>query len=773
MARGVKDAVVRPPQFAGVDWPQRGKKILNSLEAARKTIGKSRDPLRESRYFLATVPEKTVRKLSRNIRLAPDGFRDEETDYAGQHARVFRRLGLDLLSVDSSGRALVHAAAAKFERLVKTAGALAEEDLREQARWITIHSFDAVPSSWRVDDDWLKSLSDRDLADSVVELQPLLSRSEVDLVMRAIRETVGAKGEADRFTRAGTDYSGRRWFRGKISRSSVRLIAENFYSVQAIHHPLTTPVMAAARRRAAVPQVSSAPLAVDPASLPVVGVFDVGVPEHHPYLESFRRGIYIDPEVVPGQGADHGSLVASRVVYGDFQYSAGQIPAGTCRFLDVNVSHDPTHVDDKALFEALTAVARAYPDVRVFNLSFGSFQPLASCAPVLRREKLLQVEELDNFAFQNDVVIVVAAGNAVPGTVPSPAYPSHVDVPDWALGSWASGFNTLKCGSYVGSAQPSGLAKTVGWPSPFTRIGPGIADAPVPDFSASGGDAATNYKYAPGLGVWCCNASGLWEDQCGTSFAAPLLAREAAFVMAELQKRCEQGARPFAATTKAFLALTATRPATVPRHLETLADRTLGRGRASAGRLQAPPPESAVFLWQGVLAGPEDVARIQLPVPKEWRIAATMPLVRVVAAWESPVNSAMAHVWASRRVEVQLRATPAGKAVNPKGKNHFSYPLLDRSYDLSAQHLASLEVTPAAGDYWDLEVTYKEVGEYVATMEFSPHQRVGLAIELLDGDPSANSPQEAIQKLPSALTMVRLAIPENRIANPIVVRVKT
>lgn len=773
LARGEKEAGGSLPKLAPVDWGAKGQRIHATLAAARETVRKSQDPLRDSRYFLATLPTEKIKKRSENRRRAPSGFVEveEATDYAGQHSRVFKRLGLDLLAVDEAGRALVHAPASRVEQLLTTAKALELEGPREQARWVTIEEFEPAPMSFRIDSEWLQKIPAKTPLDSVVELQPLLTRVEVERVIQAIMATLGPRAERERFTRMGTDFSGRHWYRGMLSKESLQLIAERFFSVQALHPPLRTEVaMASSGKPRGVAKPYPSPVAVDPALMPVVAVVDVGVPAGHLLLARFRRGGYVSPNVPPGLATDHGSLVASRVVFGDPDFSTGIHETNPgCAFVDVNVAEDREHIDDKAILTALQAVVATYPDVRVFNLSLGEYASLASHPPVKRREKLLLLQDLDNFVFRSDVIVAVAAGNSVPGVVPVPDYPSHVDDPRWALGSWACGFNTLTCGSLTGRLAPGGLVKHLGWPSPFTRIGPGLCNAPIPEFSANGGNCNEQFQLESGLGVYACNAAGLWEDHSGTSFAAPLLAREAAFAMAALQRRCEQGARPFAATVKAFFALTATPPVRDEAVLP-LVERTLGLGTARSERLNTPRPESAVMVWQGVLEGLEDKARIQIPIPRAWLTAAARPTLRIVAAWETPVNEAAEHIWASRRVELQVRTAPSIRALTPRGRNHPSYPLLDRGYALGAETLAKSKLTAPESDFWLLELSYKEIAEYSAVVEFSRQQRVGVAMELWDDGEEPESPQAAMQALPQAVTMTRLTIPENRIANPIFVR---
>jgi hypothetical protein len=150
---------------------------------------------------------------------------------------------------------------------------------------------------------------------------------------------------------------------------------------------------------------------------------------------------------------------------------------------------------------------------------------------------------------------------------------------------------------------------------------------------------------------------------------------------------------------------------------------------------------------------------------------AKKPMLRIIGAWESPVNAAVENIWASRKVKAQLRPAPTVEALASRDRrSHASYPLLDRSFDLSADALRDKGVVPPSGDVWVLEVSYEQIAEHLATIEFSQHQRVGFAMELVDEGERPQSPQAAMQALPQAVSMVRLTIPENRIANPIVIK---
>jgi hypothetical protein len=176
--------------------------------------------------------------------------------------------------------------------------------------------------------------------------------------------------------------------------------------------------------------------------------------------------------------------------------------------------------------------------VRVFNLSFDGDLRLEDLPAKQRAETLKHIEEIDNFAFDQDVLLVVAAGNAQQGLIPSPGYPFHFNNPGWELHSFPRAFNALTCGGVANRLNAGGLASEVDAPSPFTRVGPGFAGSPKPDFCATAGNSDADYRHLVGAGVWGYSTLGEPREGFGTSFAAPLLAREAAFVFEELRPKC-------------------------------------------------------------------------------------------------------------------------------------------------------------------------------------------------------------------------------------------
>ena len=69
------------------------------------------------------------------------------------------------------------------------------------------------------------------------------------------------------------------------------------------------------------------------------------------------------------------------------------------------VNEELDRVYDKLVMQALDGVRGAYRDVRVFNLSFGDHRPLNDFPAVERREKRVDLQNLDNFVFATDYLI--------------------------------------------------------------------------------------------------------------------------------------------------------------------------------------------------------------------------------------------------------------------------------------------------------------------------------------------------------------------------------
>jgi hypothetical protein len=762
-------------KLAPVDWAAKGERIYRSLSRARKKLDSSKDPLATKRYFLLAQPEDAIRKISESKNRP--GEYEEGVAWAGKDSFVFQRLGIDLVDVTAGGDAIVHLEPETLERMSSIASRLEKVGNREQARFVSIMQFGEVPPQLRYDPEWSEQLPTKKSTDVVIELQPMLRPAEADQVIQALRPLLRQDRE-EGIRATGTDFSGRMWLRSMLRKATIVEIARSFFSIQSIHSPLVTLFAASRSRRKGSRPSYEVTTTRGSARLPAVGVVDCGIPADHSILGPFRRATFAHPEALPEYIGDHGSSVASRVVFGDLdlQNDLDPAPVGECEFVDIRVAVERNKTEDKMLVPVLETSIIAAPDVRVFNFSFSDHVPLDNHRPTMRAEKLRAIQDLDNLIAARDVLVCVAAGNSETGQIPAHAYPEHHKDPDWQLGHWARAVNALTCGSFVRWPTPNGMASHEYAPSPFCKSGPGIGGSLKPDLSANGGDWAAGYVFRPGTGVAHLTADGVWEDHSGTSLSTPIVAREAAKCLAELQHYCDPGTRPFAVTAKAHLALNAARGSLPPRY-EELAKHTLGHGEPSARWLSRPPAEIASFVWQGILSSSKEFAYLQIPIPLDWINEAELPWLTICFAWDTPVNAAIPEIYGCRQVGVRLRPNPDQDAVRARVRRPAppkTYPLVLREFDLArGLELFKKKGVEVDGDVWVLELSYTELASYPASLIVSPEQRVGLAIRLEDKGDEPISPHDPVASHPMASTMTRLSKLRLRPEVPVRLKVKS
>jgi hypothetical protein len=730
-----------------VDWSSKATSLRDGFARVRKSMQSISDPGTKNRFFLTAAPAQIPR--FRQKAGQKETF-DERADFRALRSADLTRLGFDLLDVGEDGRALVHAPAARFASLEHTANSLLEEKDRARQRWLALDGLDVPDWTWRVDRDWLPTVTGGP-SDCIVELSPVLLRPEAEVVISEIlkRHLGGARVAA-----AGTDYSGRSWWRTTLNRASIEAIARDFLSVQLLHPPYSTQmssVIGDAVPQADQPKVQPPQNPVE--SLPVVGLVDFGVSDTHPILAPYRIGRWRSPSAVQPGWEHHAAKVATRIVFGDV--SPAQDVVGTCAFFDIATGAKPkpnsfeAQVDDKDILASMTGALGTTTGLRTFVCAFDTV-PVQALQPAERLEKLRLVRDLDNFIATNDVVVVVSSGNVPLESVPTKRYPRHYEDPAWRLGPWASAHNTLTCGGYVRSAFESPIAKLPEAPSSFTRMGPGFA-------GATGVPEAADHAGGELGGAFVVDDLGVWKSSAGTSLSAPLLARHAARAFMSLAEHCPPEARPTSSLVKAFLSLTA-RPIgmSLPPRFKKLLKKTVGAGQMTSGRLLSPTRDSAIFLWQGVVDGPDDVVRVLLPVPKPWLLQAKLPKLRLALAWNTFVSDAASALWSCRRVgaQVQLSQASTSSLRSKPERLGATYPRSVRTYDLG---------TPAVKENIGdngliLCLSYKTEGlaPMLPFVVAGPEQSVAFSAELFDAS-GETSPFEDVVKLePTIGVMNRL-----------------
>jgi Subtilase family len=445
----------RHVEYLNINWPQKAKRLQASLQSIAQRAQKSSDPLSQRRFYIIADRSAQIVKASK-AKDAKHGQKLEAVVFSGEQSKFFERIGLDLIEVHPSGAATVHATPERMEQLITKTGELPELGAREQARFVAFESFEWLSGKWKFDQEWIDEIQQKSV-EGYIKLQPLISEIEADLVIRSLEQTFRSMQNVALLGK-GRSYLGRFFLRAKLTALTIKRIADEFTSIQSVHPPILA--FTESLPPEIVPAGNPAPQFATPTlALPCVAVVDTAVPEQHNILRAYRRGAAITGLNCSNTENDHhGSMVASRVVFGEVDLGAPPTqPQATCRFLEVRVGTGQSgQIRGESVSGALATAVIAAPDVRVFNLSFDGNSRLDDLPSKQRAETLKHVEEIDNFAFDQDALLVIAAGNAQSGLIPSPGYPLHFDNPGWELHSYPRAFNALTCGGVAARLNAGG-----------------------------------------------------------------------------------------------------------------------------------------------------------------------------------------------------------------------------------------------------------------------------------------------------------------------------
>ena len=178
---------------------------------------------------------------------------------------------------------------------------------------------------------------------------------------------------------------------------------------------------------------------------------------------------------------------------------------------------------------------------------------------------------------------------------------------------------------------------------------------------------------------------------------------------------------------------------------------------------------SGVMIWQGVLEDDKDIATIKVPIPREWLEMAEQPRLRLILAWDPPVNAAVRDLWITRKVSPKLKRNANSLSQFPsKNKQSVNYPIIERGYDLQKRRQGSNPDDDE--DTWLIEIEYAQIAEYHPAMIFPPQQRVAFAAEIFDEGEAHVSPQLSLQSLSITQSMTRLSVPPAVARMPVVLR---
>lgn len=266
-------------------------------------------------------------------------------------------------------------------------------------------------------------------------------------------------------------------------------------------------------------------------------IFDSGVDTNLRFIS----GSLIGSETPLGQpyNIDHGTFVASRIIYGDSILE--QITKGTLA-PDVKVlsicmrPHDGIGnviklKTEKFMEVVRTTVEQWHRQIRVYNISMNFGSPAGGDHSCIKDDVINPLSaELDKLTQKYDVLFVVSTGNypAEQETEPTQPFPEYFNNQATRLWPPAEANLALTVGSVASKHAPGTISGFL-HPSPFTRRGPGFGKYKKPDLVAHGGNLATGWTR---INDYSSVGFGSHGNQLaynnGTSFSAPLVTRLAA-----------------------------------------------------------------------------------------------------------------------------------------------------------------------------------------------------------------------------------------------------
>lgn len=336
---------------------------------------------------------------------------------------------------------------------------------------------------------------------------------------------------------------------------------------------------------------------------PRVCIIDSGITSNHPLLANNvgHEEAILTQDPSPADTHGHGTMVAGLAVFGDVRacYEARNFASPIILF-SARVLNDRNEFDEDKLIvnqmrEAILTFLQPPYSCRVFNISIGSAMPALDS---IRPRQTLWAEELDILARDLKVVLVVAAGNhreaaannAADAEAVLQSYPGLLFNALTGICDPASSAISVTVGALAQHDIPTPTRgasandivrplAAIDEPSPMTRIGPGVKGAIKPEFVHYGGNlvfrgfgsemrridndepgtAVMSFSYQP--------TQQLFSFDCGTSFAAPRVARLAALV--EYSLRADLGESPSSNLIRAVLAGTAEIPDAAEKRLRT------------------------------------------------------------------------------------------------------------------------------------------------------------------------------------------------------------
>ena len=269
-----------------------------------------------------------------------------------------------------------------------------------------------------------------------------------------------------------------------------------------------------------------------PKDSPGILVVDSGI-RHHPLLrDSIADSIVLlkkgNRTVADIDDVGHGTQVAGIALYGDIGSRAGKSFAPRLWLYSAKVMYDDgtgcAKYDEDQLLEhqfkdAVERTISKHKNCRIINVSLGN-----SYNKMFEKQRQFRLASLiDELSFRHkDVIFTVAAGNSYDDVFEHESYPEYMleNSPRVKIIDPATSAHALTVGASFQFWKSEQIATST-WPSPFTRVGPGLNGMIKPELVANGGGYSPDL---PTINPQWIQDGRLFTFGIGTSLSSPLVA---------------------------------------------------------------------------------------------------------------------------------------------------------------------------------------------------------------------------------------------------------
>lgn len=262
---------------------------------------------------------------------------------------------------------------------------------------------------------------------------------------------------------------------------------------------------------------------IDPESLPCVVVIDGGIDfSASPQIEPFVLE-HLSYEHNEYNNFQHGTAVASRVIFGesiDVQIKTGVLTP-KARVIDACIFDTKILTEDNLIEKIKYIVEHYHEKAQIFNLSVNSSRAID------QNTMSLLGYEIDALIHKYKIIFTISAGNHNLWQF-TDNYSDILDDDDAIIASPAEATLALTVGAVNNERDPNGLTNKDEI-SPYSRIGLGFAQNEKPDIVAYGGNISIANR--TNFGITAISNNGQFITTSGTSFAAPVIASNAAQII--------------------------------------------------------------------------------------------------------------------------------------------------------------------------------------------------------------------------------------------------